>query len=134
MGGRKKEISGDAAKTIILKAEGVVPSKKNAVRHKFGGGGFYEKGMKREIDWLTMQFRMAYAPRDPLEGSLMVHTEIYRLPASKDNDNMHTTLLDCLQAAGVIKNDKMVRKGSYEGIPVNSVDKCRVVIHICTLS
>jgi len=84
---------------------GEVPSKKNAWRH--GKDGVYlPKTQQKALDDLQLQMQV-HKPRKPLEGSLAVMIEIGG-HTNKDLDNQVTTLLDLLQKAGIIKNDKDV--------------------------
>ncbi|MES2060243.1 MAG: RusA family crossover junction endodeoxyribonuclease [Patescibacteria group bacterium] len=119
------------AKEIRFKIEGLVPSKKNKVRHRFGGGGFYDPETRREIDWLVMQLR-SKAPKETFKCEMEVHTEIHT-NRRQDGDNAHTTILDCLQSAGIIKNDKDIIRGSWERKTVKTIEECKVWITICLL-
>lgn len=117
-------------KRIIFDIKGFVPSKKNNVRHKAGGGGYYDAHTKAEIDGLILQLKPLAKKKGilkPITSQLQVRTDIYTT-RSQDTDNMHTTILDCLQKAGIIKNDNQVYKGEYEKIIVKSPNDVGIII------
>ena len=113
MGKRKEKIFSDASeRTYIIEVEGNIPSKKNMVRHRYGGGGMYDKSVRSEIDYITHQIKNDW-DNNQILGPVRVFTEIV-CGGRQDADNIHTTLLDCLQSAGVIKNDRQVMEGGYQ--------------------
>ena len=57
-------------------------------------------------------------PPTPITGNLRVHTKFFvKGRYDLDADNAHTSILDILQGANVIENDKLVVSGSYEKLP-----------------
>lgn len=67
------------------------------------------ENVKVEIDaliWQLISARNEFRAEFPLEGDVSVDITVPRGKA--DLDNQVTTLLDCLQKAGIVKNDKNV--------------------------
>ena len=96
---------------VCLQLQGPVPSKKNAWRR--GGGNVYLPAkVQADIDALIWQ---AKAQRPKLDLSdiagkrVRVDAHFFVPREHKDLDNVFTTLLDVLQKAGVLENDKLVR-------------------------
>lgn len=98
---------------IELVLTGVVPSKKNAWRRGNGGKVYLPAQVQADIDALIIQ---ANAQRHQLDlkeiagGRLSVAVIFFVPREHKDLDNCFTTLLDVLQKAGIIENDKLVRE------------------------
>lgn len=91
-------------KTISLELIGVVPSKKNA--WKRGGNHVYlDKDIREELDDLIIQAVSQGRRYGPIIGKF-VALFVFHTSDSKDLDNKTTTLLDVLQSAGIIENDK----------------------------
>lgn len=101
---------------IIFTLKGPVPSKKNAWRR--GSGNVYlPEQVQADIDALIWQAKAAKLRMDvtPLKGHrirVSAHFTVTR--EKKDLDNVFTTLLDVLQKAGIIENDKLVRAFNVE--------------------
>lgn len=95
--------------TIEVKLPGEMPSKKN--RWRMGENGMYiPKDVSKELEafvWDLKSVRNAYRLAKPHEGEVLVSVTFF-VKKDKDLDNMTTTLLDLLQAAGLIKNDMQV--------------------------
>ena len=68
---------------------------------------FLDQGTRSEIDWLTLQARQQWKHRTVEHPNVSVR--FYVRSARPDRDNKLTTILDCLQAAGVIKSDNIER-------------------------
>jgi len=104
--------------TIELTLDGVVPSKKNGYRRRGNGAGMYiPEQMRADIDALVIQAQAARHKLDleSIEGrKVHVHLQFTVPDERKDLDNMHTTVLDVLQTAGIIKNDRLVRSFTVE--------------------
>jgi Holliday junction resolvase RusA-like endonuclease len=67
---------------------------------------FLDSSVKRQIDDLTMQAMFHWRDSGPVEHpELTVRFFVHH--ARRDRDGMFTTLLDCLQAAGVLVNDNL---------------------------
>lgn len=88
-----------------------IPSKKNRWRRNRTGGVFLPKKDQDEVDIIIQEItlqRNAHKLWQPLTGSLRASFSIPK--ARNDLDNQITTLLDCLQKARVIENDRDVRE------------------------
>lgn len=59
-----------------------------------------------QIDSMTIQARSQWGKQAPVE-SPEISVTFYVARANKDQDGMYTTLLDCLQKAGVLVNDNI---------------------------
>ncbi len=98
--------------SFSLTLYGVVPSKKNSWKRGRAGNVYIPEQVAADINALVIQAKTQRhrLPLASIAGSkLMVHAQ-FKAPAEiKDLDNMFTTILDVLQKAGVIKNDKLVR-------------------------
>lgn len=94
---------------------GEMPSKKNAWKRAKDGRVFIPADMKKEIDGFLWQIKSQRdAGEKPIIGDVVILTDFFmKNPAQRDGDNMHTTVLDMLQSAGIIENDKQVRVGRY---------------------
>lgn len=95
---------------------GKLPSKKNKLRPRSRRSGgrahMYDKETKAELDSMTMQARVAWGARRPLESP---NVDVYFFVANpaKDRDGIWTSVLDCLKNAGVILDDSIAL---YNGI------------------
>lgn len=105
---------------IQLTLQGKVPSKKNARKVRMGQAKSYLPAqIQADIDALIIQ---AQAQRHTLhlkdlEGKkLRVICEFHVWKEQVDLDNAFTTLLDVLQKAGIISNDKLVRSFGVDEI------------------
>lgn len=98
---------------IDLTLTGLVPSKKNAWRRGNGSKVYLPAQVQADIDALVFQ---AKALRHRLNikeitGVRLSVVVVFHVPREhKDLDNCFTTLLDVLQKAGIIENDKLVRE------------------------
>jgi Holliday junction resolvase RusA-like endonuclease len=98
--------------TITLRLEGPVPSKKNAWRRGAHGNVYLPRNVQDEIDDLVL---LAKSQRHKLDltsiaSSRLRVTAHFTIPKEhRDLDNVFTTLLDILQKAEIIENDKLVR-------------------------
>ncbi len=94
---------------------GTVPSKKNLLKLKAGGGGYYDKETKATLRDLSEQVARQWSktnengykvPKQPL-----IHPAIgvvfYVTSDRSDNDNKYTTLLDSMVSGGVLKDDSI---------------------------
>lgn len=116
--------------SMVITMHGHCPSKKNLWEKGGPGGMFLNKEVKAKIDTLTMQALFQWGLRGPV-----AHPELtirffvaapktrmssrsnprdpsnpipfYLVSDNRDQDGMYTTILDCLQAAGVIVNDNI---------------------------
>jgi Holliday junction resolvase RusA-like endonuclease len=98
---------------ITLTLHGVVPSKKNAWRRGAQGRVYLPGQVQADIDALVVRACAARHRLDlePLRGKkLAVTATFYTSKQNKDLDNMFTTILDVLQKAEIIENDKLVRE------------------------
>lgn len=99
---------------------GEVPSKKNAWRRGTQGQVYLPAAQQRLIDDLHIQLnsiRSQWSIPVPLTGGLAVHIAIYTDKKTIDVDNQGTTMLDLLQKAGIIHNDRDVVQLSVRRYP-----------------
>ncbi len=93
-----------------LELWGHCPSKKNLWQRARAGKMFLSTEVKAQIDTLTTQAMFLWKQRPPIEHPEITVTFFVR-DARRDRDGMFTTLLDCLQAAGVLVNDNIAHNG-----------------------
>lgn len=104
---------------IQLTLQGKVPSKKNAWRRGRGQKAYLPAQIQADIDALIIQ---AQAQRHGLKlaeiagKKIRVIAEFHVWKEQVDLDNAFTTLLDVLQKAGIIENDKLVRSFAVDEI------------------
>lgn len=92
---------------VNLTLHGHVPSKKNAWQRGESGVMFIPEQEKEQINALTLQAAYAWSKvLLPVDHPDLTVT-FYVLAKRQDQDGMYTTILDCLQAAGVIVNDNI---------------------------
>jgi Holliday junction resolvase RusA-like endonuclease len=113
---------------IELDIKGEIPVKKN--RQRIGAhGGIYKDPASREyeemVGWECRLKRI-----EPIEGPFAIGGVFYINPR-KDLDGVLTTLLDALQRAGAIENDKLLSEiRLLKKIPVAKGAQERVQIRI----
>jgi Holliday junction resolvase RusA-like endonuclease len=100
-----------------LSLRGPCPAKKNLWRSNGKGAMFLDATIKAQIDSLTIQARSQWH-RPPVESPEMEFT-FFVAAARRDRDGMLTTVLDCLQDAGVLLNDNIAHNNG------------RTVLHPC---
>jgi Holliday junction resolvase RusA-like endonuclease len=109
------------ASLIPIKAKlvlaGPCPAKKNLWQRGKSGRMFLNATVKAQIDSLTIQARSQWQ-QPPVESPVM-EFRFYVAAARRDRDGMFTTVLDCLQEAGVLVNDNIRRNNG------------RTVLHPC---
>lgn len=101
---------------VLLTLQGPVPSKKNAWRHT-KGRVYLPAQQQADIDALVIQAQSKRGGLSlkQLEGQKLRVSAVFIVPREhKDLDNVFTTILDVLQAAGIIQNDKLVRGFSVD--------------------
>ena len=107
-------ISGPLEQTITL--WGHCPSKKNLWQRGTAGKMFLATEVKDQIDVLTTQAVFAWK-----HGSHVEHPELtvkfFVTAQRQDQDGMYTTVLDCLQSAGVILNDNIAHNNGTKILP-----------------
>lgn len=87
---------------------GDMPSKKNAWKRTRTGSVYIDSGMRSQLDDFLWQLRGAKRVVSvPLRGPLSLSVT-FTAGARKDLDNMTTTLMDLLQSAGIIENDRHI--------------------------
>lgn len=90
---------------VVLLVKGEVPSKKNLYRA--GRGRLYiPTEVKAVLNSIELQLRSQWKNRKKLDHPNL----LWRFKTHsdrQDRDNMKTTLLDCMQRAGVITNDNI---------------------------
>lgn len=118
--------------SITLTLKGVVPSKKNAWRRGAHGNVYLPPQVQADIDALVL---LAKSQRHKLDLESIADSRLevvahFTVPTEqKDLDNVWTTLLDVLQAAEIIKNDKLVRAFSVRETIAKGVPEVTVIIH-----
>lgn len=93
---------------VTLVLYGHCPSKKNCWRRSEGGGMFIPEEEKSQINILTTQALLQWGRRDPVEHP-DVTVKFFVAAKRQDEDGMWTTVLDCLQKAGVLVNDNLAK-------------------------
>jgi Holliday junction resolvase RusA-like endonuclease len=107
---------------IIIK--GQVPSKSNG--YKIGGNRLYKskelKAYEESFAWQVTR------PDKSIEGKFGVELVVYFQSNRSDLDNAAKIILDCLQANGIVKNDR----NCYILTMIKNIDKenPRVLIYI----
>ena len=93
---------------IVIELRGHVPSKKNNLRPRKGGGIMNDnKEVHALIDRLSMQ--VPGRVRDLNLESPDIHFHFFYQRANWDRDNACTTLLDIMVKYGVLKDDNVAR-------------------------
>lgn len=92
---------------VTLTLWGHCPSKKN-LWSRGQKAQFLPPEVKEQIESLTTQALFAWKQPGPVEHPEMT-IKFYVNAARRDRDGMFTTLLDCLQAAGILVNDNLRR-------------------------
>jgi Holliday junction resolvase RusA-like endonuclease len=108
---------------ISLTIQGRVPSKKNAWRRKEGQRAYLPAQIAADIEALEWE-AISARNKIPFSDLAKIHAakrlrvigEFHVKKEVVDLDNAWTTLLDVLQKAGIIINDKTVRSAAYEEI------------------
>ncbi len=83
-----------------------IPSKKNKLRPRAGGGQVYDKETKAAIDALGMHARIQWGARIPVSHP-SIGFELEYVDHLQDRDGIYTTLLDALKKGGVIVDDSI---------------------------
>jgi Holliday junction resolvase RusA-like endonuclease len=123
----KKKAPGSTTLTLL----GHCPSKKNA--WKRGKNGVYlDNKVSAQIEWLTLQAAEQWSGRALVEHPNM-RLRFYVRDKRQDRDNLMVTVMDCLQKAGVIRNDNTARCNGTILLEPSVMDKDeRVVIEVMT--
>lgn len=114
--------------TNLFNIVGDIPAKKN--NYRSSGGKFYiDKKANKGIYGILVQLASSRnRPKTPIVHPIRVVVEIYTPNMRRDLDNMITTLLDCMQKAGIIKNDNQVV--ALSGMKIRSKESsARIVIN-----
>lgn len=91
---------------INIKLLGPIPSKKNT--WKRGVMGMYiPAGPAKQIADLLWQLKK-HRPKKPIEKNVKVKINLYTHTLRQDASNVAETLLDLLQKAEILKNDRQV--------------------------
>lgn len=98
----------DGPLDVTLVLYGHCPSKKNAWERGGTGKMFIPKEVADQIAALTIQAVFQWPKLFPVEHP-NVTVRFFVCAARQDEDGMWTTILDCLQKAGVILNDNIAR-------------------------
>ena len=109
---------------------GKCPAKKNLWSRGKGGHTFLNAEVKAQIDALTHQARLQWGVRGPVEHPELTLT-FYVHHARRDRDGMFTTVLDCLQEAGVLVNDNLAHNNGRTILePCRFVDEAEERVEI----
>lgn len=87
-----------------------LPAKKNTWRRGINGRMYLPGEVRRAIEALTWQAKAQWCGRQPLENPA-VQVELHLSDLRRDIDGIWTTILDALQAAGVIRQDNAAHFG-----------------------
>lgn len=87
---------------------GHCPSKKNLWSPRASGGMRLIPEVRAQIDILTTQALFQWKSSGPVEHPELTVT-FFVAAARQDQDGQYTTILDCLQSAGVLVNDNWAR-------------------------
>lgn len=120
--------SGPLSVSLVL--WGHCPSKKNGWRSTGKGKLFIPAEMKAQIDILTTQALFQWRIGAPVQHP-DVTARFFVSAARQDEDGMWTTILDCLQKAGVLVNDNIAHfngRKVHEPCEFVEADKERVEI------
>lgn len=102
---KPQPIEGPVSETIVL--WGHCPSKKNGWGRNKGSSGMHiDPQMKAEIQSLTTQALFMWKHAGPVEHPELTF-RFFVHSARRDRDGMLTTVLDLMQAAGILVNDNM---------------------------
>jgi crossover junction endodeoxyribonuclease RusA len=82
------------------------PSLNNIFANGAGGGRVKTKAYKAWRNAAAWEIKLQRVPL--IEGDVVVHLTIERPNAASDIDNRLKPIFDCMQTAGVIKNDRHV--------------------------
>lgn len=94
-------------KTLNITFKGAVPSKKNSYR--IGNRRLFKPQELTDFDDLFYyQFHAQHKGHKPIVAKQITMFIHFRLHTDRDLDNMITTVMDAMQFAGVIKNDKYI--------------------------
>jgi len=89
---------------VTLRVFASVPSKKNSLRPRRGGGLMNDKTVAAQIDALAWMLSKEWKPRPTLDRC-EVRARFFVNALRADDDNAYTVLQDCLVKAGVVRND-----------------------------
>lgn len=90
----------------VFTITGEVPSKKNSWKRGAGGQVYLPEEV---LEWTDNAGReLMYQKCPHFDGKISITATFFTNKPAKDLDNMFTTLLDGLQANGIIGNDKNV--------------------------
>lgn len=96
----------DGPVDVTLKLYGHCPSKKNLWSPRADGGFRLLPEIKEQIDALTTQALFGWSVHHPVEHPDLT-VKFFVNAQRRDRDGMFVTVLDCLQAAGVLVNDNL---------------------------
>lgn len=115
-------------KTLRLVLEGEVPAKKNMYR--ISGGTFYTRPeVKDWVDDVYYQVKEQVPGHVPIASKIALEAVFY-IKRDKDLDNLLNGLLDGLQGAEVLVNDKQITQITASKIPVEKGEDPRTEIAI----
>ena len=97
-------IDGPVSETIVL--WGHCPSKKNLWERRQAGRMVLPPEVKQQIEVITQQALFAWKHSGPVEHPDLTF-RFFVNAARRDRDGMFTTVLDCLQSAGILGNDNL---------------------------
>jgi Holliday junction resolvase RusA-like endonuclease len=87
-----------------IPAPGGIPSKKNMLRPRRGGGHYYDKDTKSRLDAMQLEARLKWGGRPPLTD-VRIKFRFGISSRRRDLDNSEVSTFDVLVKAGVLRND-----------------------------
>jgi Holliday junction resolvase RusA-like endonuclease len=92
--------------SVTLTYKGEIPVKKNTQRIGKHGGIYKAQKASDFEDQIGWEWRLTR--QEPITGAFRIKSGYFCITARKDLDGCLTTLLDALQYAGAIENDKLL--------------------------
>jgi hypothetical protein len=115
---------------VRLEFPGPIPTKKNKLRPRIGGGQVYDKATKGAIDALATLAAIQWGSRERIIHP-SIEFELEYVDALQDRDGIYTTLLDALKKGGVIVDDSIkFFNGTVIKYPAVKSDKLLAVLTV----
>ena len=93
-------------KPISIKLTGKIPSKKNTWQRGKRRGMYIPVVIRAKLDFLLWQLKK-YRPEEPIDKKVKIEMAIYTKSLRQDAGNISETILDLLQKADIITNDRV---------------------------
>ena len=112
-----------------LTYQGEIPVKKNTQRISKHGGIYKPKNAADFEETIGWEWRLTR--QEPVPGTFKIVSGAFYIPERKDLDGCLTSLLDALQYAGAIENDRLLRSiNDLKKIPLEKGAQERLEITI----